>query len=317
MRHRLSVLVLSGLLLAVGLRSAALQASIDVTLVRPSAGEVSDTALWIVATVSSTYQLESVVATVAARQVSLTYVPSAYCDRFCHPGWTGTLSLAGLVYVALHPRGSAPVHLATSFHHLMATLLGWRIRVENPDRVTNPAPAILMASHKSNLDIVVYGGLYPKRAVVIGKREIAKIPVFGWFFRATGNILLDRKDLPSAIASIAAAAARVREEKISVWVFPEGHRNGRPTLLPFKKGAFHLAIAAQVPIVPIVCTPVAGLLDGERLLVFPGRIRIRVLPPIPTEGLAEADLEPLVATVRSRMQEAQDALTAETGGGSA
>ena len=99
MRHRLPFLVLSGLLFAAGLRAAALHASIEVTIVRPSTGEVSGTDLWIVATVSSTYQLESVVATVAARPVSLTYVPSAYCDRFCHPGWTGTLSLAGL------PRG--------------------------------------------------------------------------------------------------------------------------------------------------------------------------------------------------------------------
>ena len=158
------------------------------------------------------------------------------------------------------------------------TLLGWRVTVENRGRLAESAPAVLMATHKSNLDIVVYGGLFPRRAVVIGKKEIEKIPVFGWFFRAAGNILLDRRDLASAIASIAAAAARVRAERISVWVFPEGHRNGSPTLLPFKKGSFHLAIAAQVPIVPIVCTPLDDLLDGHRLLVFPGRIRLRVLP---------------------------------------
>ncbi len=223
------------------------------------------------------------------------------------------LSLGGLLYVALRAgRGSAPVHLSRSFHWIMRTLLGWRITVEDRGHVADSAPAILMASHKSNLDIVVYGGLYPKRAVVIGKREIAKIPVFGWFFRATGNILLDRKDLPSAIASIGAAARRVRDEQISVWVFPEGHRNGSPTLLPFKKGSFHLALAAQVPIVPIVCTQLDGLLDGHRLLVFPGRIRIRVLPAVPTEGLGETDLETLVAEVRDRMQAAQDALAAES-----
>lgn len=220
------------------------------------------------------------------------------------------LSIGGLLYVALHPRGSAPVHLSRAIHWIIRTLLGWRITVEDRDHVADSVPAILMASHRSNLDIVVYGGLYPKRAVVIGKKEIAKIPVFGWFFRATGNILLDRKDLPSAIASIAAAAKRVREERISVWVFPEGHRNGSPTLLPFKKGSFHLAIAAQVPIVPIVCGPLDDVLDGHRLLAFPGTIRLRVLPAIPTEGLGEADLEPLIATVRRRMQEAQDALAA-------
>ncbi len=221
------------------------------------------------------------------------------------------VSVGGLLYVLVRPRGSAAVHLSRSFHWIMRTLLGWRITVEDRGHVAESAPAILMAAHKSNLDIVTYGGLYPRRAVVIGKKEITKIPVFGWFFRATGNILLDRKDLPSAIASIAAAAARVRREQISVWVFPEGHRNGSPTLLPFKKGAFHLAIAAQVPIVPIVCTPLNDLLDGHRLLVFPGRIRLRVLPAIPTEGLGEGDLETLVATVRGRMQEAQDLLAAE------
>ena len=104
----------------------------------------------------------------------------------------------------------------------------------------------------------------------------------------------------------------MRAERISVWVFPEGHRNGGPPLLPFKKGSFHLAIAAQVPIVPIVCTPLHDLLDGHRLLVFPGRIRLRVLPPIPTEGLGEEDLGTLIATVHARMQEEQDRLAAET-----
>lgn len=222
------------------------------------------------------------------------------------------VSVGGLLYVALRPRGNASFQVSRTFHWIMTTLLGWRVTVEDRNRIADSAPAILMASHKSNLDIVVYGGLFPRRAVVIGKKEIEKIPVFGWFFRAAGNILLDRRDLASAIASIAAAAARVREERISVWVFPEGHRNGGPALLPFKKGSFHLAIAAQVPIVPIVCTPLDDVLDGHRLLVFPGRIRLRVLPPIPTEGLGEEDLEKLVATVRATMQEAQDRLAAET-----
>lgn len=220
------------------------------------------------------------------------------------------LSLGGLLYVALHPRGSAPVHLSRAFHFLVRALLGWKVTVEDRHLLAAASPAVLMASHRSNLDIVVYGGLYPKRTVVIGKKELAKIPVFGWFFRATGNILLDRKDLQSAIASVAAAARRVREEGVSVWVFPEGHRNSSPTLLPFKKGAFHLALAARVPIIPIVCAPFDDLLDGHRLLTYPGRLRLRVLPPVPTEGLGEADLEVLVADVRGRMQAAQDALVA-------
>lgn len=221
------------------------------------------------------------------------------------------LSLGGLLYVALRGGGgSAPVHMSRTLHWIMRAVLGWRITIEDRGHVAESVPAVLMAAHKSNLDIVVYGGLYPKRAVVIGKKEVGRIPVFGWFFRATGNILIDRKDLPSAIASIEAAARKVREKRLSVWVFPEGHRNGSPTLLPFKKGTFHLAVAAQVPIVPIVCSQLDDVFDGRRLLIYPGRIRIRVLPAIPTEGLGETDLEALIATVRGRMQEAQDQLAA-------
>jgi hypothetical protein len=67
-----------------------------------------------------------------------------------------------------------------------------------------------------------------------------------------------------------------------------------------------------VPIVPIVCGPLDDVLDGIASSYSPGTIRIRVLPPVPTEGLGEEDLEALIATVRGRMQEAQDALAAET-----
>jgi 1-acyl-sn-glycerol-3-phosphate acyltransferase len=173
------------------------------------------------------------------------------------------------------------------------------------------APAVWMVRHQSNLDVVTLGGIYPPRTVVIGKKQIAKIPVFGWFYRATGNVLLDRGDLSRAIASIRAAAERVRRERISVWVFPEGHRNQGAKLLPFKKGVFHLAVEAQVPIVPIVTEPMNTIIDGHRWMARPGRFRVRVLPPIPTAGLTGEDVEPLMETVRARMQEAQDEL-AET-----
>ncbi|MRR13036.1 hypothetical protein EG835_11385, partial [bacterium] len=86
-----------------------------------------------------------------------------------------SVSVGGLLYVLVRPRGSAAVHLSRSFHWIMRTILGWRITVEDRGHVAESAPAILMAAHKSNLDIVTYGGLYPKRAVVIGKKEITKI----------------------------------------------------------------------------------------------------------------------------------------------
>ncbi|HKC25795.1 MAG TPA: lysophospholipid acyltransferase family protein [Thermoanaerobaculia bacterium] len=222
------------------------------------------------------------------------------------------LSLAGIL-VALTSRVAArraPVAFAHAFGAFMTAVLGWRIRAEGVERIDDAAPAVLVANHQSNLDIVTYGSIYPRGTVAVGKKELLKIPLFGWFFAVTGNVLLDRGDPASARASIDAAAERIKRERISVWMFPEGHRNGGPRLLPFKKGAFHLAIAAQVPVVPIVQEPLAAVLDAGRALVRPGEIRIRVLPPIPTDGLTHEDADALAERTRIAMQAARDELEA-------
>lgn len=221
------------------------------------------------------------------------------------------LSAVGIVAVALagrhRPRGA--VLFARTFGVFMRTILGWRVLVEGRERLLIH-PSLILANHQSNLDIVVFGGAYPEQTVVVGKRELAFLPFFGWFFRATGNLFIDRSDPQRAQSTIAAAAATVREKRLSVWMFPEGHRNPRLELLPFKKGPFHLAVAAQAPIVPLVAEPVGSLLDAHRLLVRPGLLRIRALEPIPTEGLGPQDVDALIARTRAAMQVAYDALSA-------
>jgi 1-acyl-sn-glycerol-3-phosphate acyltransferase len=221
------------------------------------------------------------------------------------------ISGLGLIY-ALIPgtRPHAAMLLARTFHKTMTFLLGWKVVIDYPDRLSRKTPCVFMLGHQSNLDIVIYGSSFPSRTVVIGKREVGKIPVFGWFFRATGNILIDRGNRASAIESIRKAAERVQREQISVWMFPEGHRNQKPELLPFKKGSFHLAIAAQVPIVPVMAEPVNTILDAHHWMARPGRLGIHVYEEIPTAGLTEDDLDGLVERVRNFMQERQNELIA-------
>ena len=224
------------------------------------------------------------------------------------------ISGAALLYTLLFPRrGDGAIRLARAFHAVMTTVLGWRVEVEGREHLDVSDPVVWMIRHQSNLDIVTLGGIYPPRTVVIGKKEVGNIPVFGWFFRATGNILIDRRNFQSAVAAMDAAAEEVRRKRISVWVFPEGHRNQEQQLLPFKKGVFHLAIATQFPIVPIATGPIADILDGHGWAVRPGTYRVRVLPPIPTEGLTAADVDQLAETVRARLQAAQDDLGAALG----
>src|SRR5262249_30354787 len=112
----------------------------------------------------------------------------------------------------------------------------------------------------------------------------------------------------SALESLEQAGRTMREEKIAVWFMPEGHRNRGAELLPFKTGAFRLAIASGAPIVPIVAEPLTVICDTSRQLARPGRLRVRVLEPVLTEGLDPKELPALVFSVRSKMQQALDNL---------
>jgi 1-acyl-sn-glycerol-3-phosphate acyltransferase len=150
--------------------------------------------------------------------------------------------------------------------------------------------------------------MFPPRTVSAGKRQIGRIPIFGWFYRLSGNLIIDREHARSALASLEAAAAEMEREKIAVWFMPEGHRNRGAQLLAFKSGAFRLAVAAQVPIVPVVAEPLDVIADTEKKLARPGRLRVRVLEPEPTVGLGPSDIAALTARVRERMQKALEEL---------
>ena len=219
------------------------------------------------------------------------------------------VSFFGLIYLAVTRDRNTAAHFAHAFSFVMRTLLGWKVDLEGPERLdTGHHPVVIMNRHQSNLDVVTLGIFYPFRTVILGKKEIRKIPLFGWFFAATGNIFVDRKNAPKAIESLREASKRILEERLSLWVFPEGTRNATRTLGPFKKGAFHMAIEAQIPVLPIASGPLDALLDGKRWMVRPGHLRIRFLPEIPTAGLTADDVDLLAEKVWKAMDEGQRAL---------
>lgn len=193
---------------------------------------------------------------------------------------------------------------------VMRGVAGWRMDPEHLERLSGSAPAVVVGNHQSNLDTATFGKFFTEESVAIGKKEIARIPFFGWLWKASGNILIDRGNRGSAIASLNEAVARIRRERLNVWVLAEGHRNQKPELLPFKKGAFRLALAAQVPIVPFVTEPMQNFLDAKRWMLRRGTIRVRFLPPIPTAGRSPDDAEALLQEVRSLMQATLDDLRA-------
>jgi 1-acyl-sn-glycerol-3-phosphate acyltransferase len=223
--------------------------------------------------------------------------------------WLLLCSAAGFVRLAFGPRDrSATTFYARVFCGGLTRALGWRIAVDRPDRLEASRPCVFVANHQSILDVVVFGAIVPSRTVAVGKKEIGKIPLFGWFFRAAGNLTVDRGRPEQTTLALAEAARIIREERVSVWMMPEGHRNAGEELLPFKTGAFRLAGTAGVPVVALVAEPLGAIVDTRRHRTRAGTLRIRVLDPVPVPNPSPSGAAETAAEVRRRMQEALDDL---------
>jgi 1-acyl-sn-glycerol-3-phosphate acyltransferase len=182
---------------------------------------------------------------------------------------------------------------------------GIELDVKGREFLETPGPCVYVANHQGSFDLITFGAVYPKRTVVIGKKEIFFIPFFGLFFAAAGNIMIDRKRRDKAIAGLDQAVVAMREKNASIWIFPEGTRNrSKAPLQPFKKGAFHMAIAAQVPIVALLCAPLPGFVSASEKKIGPGRLPMQILPPFSTKGLTALNVDELSAKVHAAMEAA-------------
>lgn len=224
-------------------------------------------------------------------------------------------SLYGVAIAVLRRDRSLVAHdYARMLARLMRPPLGLRVRVEGREKLLACRPCIYIANHQSAYDVPVLAELYPPETVVIGKQEIRSIPLFGWLFEVTGNVLIDRSHNSSAVGRLRAAEEAVLSRRVSVWIFPEGTRGTVPgELLPFKKGAFYMAVATGAPLVPVVTSPIQPLFDVKRRVARPGTVRVRILEPIPTRGLTDADVPALLATAHARMQAALEELSRASG----
>ncbi|KAH0541574.1 hypothetical protein GP486_008706, partial [Trichoglossum hirsutum] len=119
----------------------------------------------------------------------------------------------------------------------------------------------------------------------------------------SGTVFIDRNNRRTAVAAFDGAAAEMQKYRQSVFIFTEGTRSyfEKPDLLPFKKGAFHLAVQAKVPIVPIVVANYSHILNVRTWQFKTGKIPIKVLPPIPTSHLTTEDVEDLAKNTRELM----------------
>ncbi|CCO30047.1 lysophosphatidate acyltransferase [Rhizoctonia solani AG-1 IB] len=190
--------------------------------------------------------------------------------------------------------------VARSFYYVCGPLLGIDFVVEGEEHMSTPS-AVYIGNHQTMLDILYLGRIFPKQSSIMAKKELKWAPLLGQYMALSGAVFVDRKNSKDALHALAKAGDEMKSKGVSLWVFPEGTRSSSeaPDLLSYKKGAFHLAVQAGVPIVPVVCENYwrlyrKGVLDE-------GTLKIRVLPPIPTKDLTAADVTELAERTRESM----------------
>ena len=205
-------------------------------------------------------------------------------------------------FLAINPRGRVPTIVDDGFALYESNAICEYLEEQYPQKPLLPKDAKGLAEFRKTIGTalrVMTGSALP------AKDEIeVKSPSEG----KTGDgitihkALLGRKGSGEAIPALGAVPPGWNGTVV-VWVHPEGTRNrGVEKLLPFKKGLFHMAIAAQVPVVPIVNMRLFAYFDYAKRRIYKGEVLVRVLEPIPTKGMTSADVPRLMEEVRSRMQ---------------
>lgn len=154
--------------------------------------------------------------------------------------------------------------------------------VSGREYLTSSRPCVFVFNHQSKLDAGIVIKLLRNGFTGIAKKEARHVPVIGQILASTGVVFIDRADTATAIAQLAPAVAKLRDEGISLVLSPEGTRSATPRLGRFRKGAFHIAMQAGVPIVPIVIRNAGELMWRGAQLMHTGSIQVRVLPPVDT-----------------------------------
>lgn len=188
-----------------------------------------------------------------------------------------------------------------TFSKALNAVAGVRIVEHGRERVADGRAHVLAMNHVSWYDVFTLASVLPHYKFV-AKAELRRIPIFGPGATAWGVIWVERENRKQAFQSYEVAARRVRDG-VNVVVAPEGTRGPSYALRPFKKGPFVLAIAAQVPVVPVVIYGTREVMGRESWAIAPGTVHLHYLPPIDTTGMTYADRDRLADACYRAMAE--------------
>ncbi|MEZ8612000.1 1-acylglycerol-3-phosphate O-acyltransferase [Vibrio sp. 10N.247.311.14] len=204
----------------------------------------------------------------------------------------------GCGYCLLSPRNPKHVFTFGRYFGRMSKIFGMKLELRIPEDAYSRGQHVYVANHQNSWDLFTISSAVTPKVVTVGKKSLVWMPLFGQLYWLTGNILIDRANRSKAVGTIDQVVTSLKESDVSVWMFPEGTRSRGRGLLPFKTGAFHAAIGAGLPIIPIVCSSTGGVKLNRW---NNGHVIVEMLPPISTEGYDKSNVRELANLAREQM----------------
>ena len=190
---------------------------------------------------------------------------------------------------------------ATVWGEIGTAIAGVDVQVEGEGHLWSHRPAVFIFNHQSAIDMLLLCKLLRRDFIGIAKKEVRRNPIFGPFFTLAGSVFIDRANHDQAVRALEPAIDALRRG-LSIAIAPEGTRSPTPKIGRFKKGAFHIAMAAKVPIVPIVFKNALDALPKHGIIVRPATIEAVVHKPIHTEDWTAENLDQKIASVQRLYQ---------------
>lgn len=175
--------------------------------------------------------------------------------------------------------------LAKVFSKGILTIAGAKLRVKGLENFDHNATYVFVSNHASQLDIPTLQYAIPNRISIVFKKELSKIPLFGWQLVLGPYIMIDRANPDAAMKSIEKAKIKMTKKNLSPVVFPEGTRSEDGKVQKFKRGAFYLAVKSEYPIIPVSISGSFNILPKGKFKIQKGEITVFFDKPISTENV--------------------------------
>lgn len=217
--------------------------------------------------------------------------------------WTILFALPAFLGSLVERNGYVAHFCARLWARMILFSGGVRVRVSGLEHLKPDQAYVFMSNHESALDIPILIWSLPYQVRMMAKKELFRIPLFGWAIALGGYIKVDRTNTERAIASLREAAQRIPRQGVSVLLFPEGTRSTTGKLRRFKKGGFAFAMDTGYPVAPVTIRGSRERIPKGALAIRPGRVEVVIGTPLPTREYTRETRNQLVEATRESILE--------------